>query len=162
DPRPRRPGGRHVRRPAHRHVRRRGGNGRGGRARHGGRRAPVIQVERRLEHPRWLSVAVPVASGAASLLILAPLLRLTRHDPIHIYRRVFDAAFVGSAAWTATFVSATPLMFTGLAAAVAFRMKLYNIGGEGQLYLGAIGAAGAAIWLGPGHPTAVTALAMCV
>jgi general nucleoside transport system permease protein len=122
----------------------------------------VIQVERRLEHPRWLSVAVPVASIAVSFLIIAAVLGITGHDPIHIYRRLFDAAFIGSSAWTATFISATPLMFTGLAAAVAFRMKLYNIGGEGQLYLGAIGAAGVAIWLGPGHPAAVTVLAMCV
>ena len=45
--------------------------------------------------------------------------------------------------------AATPLIFTGLAAAVAFRMQLFNIGAEGQLYIGAICAAGVAIWLGP-------------
>ena len=48
-------------------------------------------------------------------------------------------------------MSATPLLFTGLAAAVAFRMQLFNIGAEGQLYIGAICGAGAAIWLGPHH-----------
>ena len=64
---------------------------------------------------------------------------------------IFDAAFIGGAAWTDTLISATPLLFTGLAAAVAFRMQLYNIGAEGQLYIGAICGAGAAIWLGPHH-----------
>jgi simple sugar transport system permease protein len=46
---------------------------------------------------------------------------------------------------TETIISATPLIFTGLAAAVAFRMNLFNIGGEGQLYSGAI--TGAAVGL---------------
>jgi simple sugar transport system permease protein len=45
-------------------------------------------------------------------------------------------------------VSATPLLFTGLCAAVAFRMQLFNIGGEGQLYAGAILGAAAGIALG--------------
>ena len=122
----------------------------------------MIKIERRLEQPRWLTVAVPVASVGLSFLIMAAVLAATGHDPLHIYRRIFDAAFNGSAAWTATLISATPLLFTGLAAAVAFRMQLFNIGAEGQLYLGAVGAAGAAIWLGPHHATALTILAMCV
>jgi len=48
----------------------------------------------------------------------------------------------------ATFISATPLLFTGLCAAVAFRMQLFNIGGEGQLYAGAILGAAAGIAIG--------------
>jgi len=122
----------------------------------------MIKIERRLEQPRWLTFAVPVASVGVSFLVIAAVLGATGHDPIHTYRRLFDAAFVGSAAWTDTLVSATPLLFTGLAAAVAFRMQLFNIGAEGQLYLGAIGGAGIAIWLGPHHATALSILAMCV
>ena len=106
----------------------------------------MIRIERRLEQPLWLSVAVPFASVAFSFLVIAAVLAITGHDPITTYRRVFDSAFVGSQAWTYTLVSATPLLFTGLAAAVAFRMQLYNIGAEGQLYIGAICGAGAAIW----------------
>ena len=45
-------------------------------------------------------------------------------------------------AFTATLIAATPLLFTGLAAAVAFRMGVFNIGGEGQFIMGAIGAIG--------------------
>jgi general nucleoside transport system permease protein len=121
----------------------------------------MIRVERRLVQPRWLQVVVPIASLAVAFLIIAAVLGITGHDPLHTYRRLFDAAFVGSAAWTATLVSGTPLLFTGLAAAVAFRMQLFNIGAEGQLYLGAIGGAGAAIWLGPHHATVLAILAMC-
>jgi ABC-type uncharacterized transport system permease subunit len=121
----------------------------------------VIRVERRLEQPLWLSVAVPFASVGIAFLAMAAVLAATGHDPFTTYRRIFDAAFSGSAAWTATLMSATPLLFTGLAASVAFRMQLYNIGAEGQLYIGAICGAGAAIWLGPHHGIVFTILFMC-
>jgi simple sugar transport system permease protein len=114
-----------------------------------------------LEQPLWLSVAVPFASVGIAFLVMAAVLAATGHDPFTTYRRIFDAAFLGSAAWTATLQSATPLLFTGLAAAVAFRMQLYNIGAEGQLYIGAICGAGAAIWLGPHHGIVFTILFMC-
>ena len=121
----------------------------------------MIRIERRLEQPLWLSVAVPFASVAFSFLVIAAVLAITGHDPISTYRRLFDSAFVGSAAWTATLMSATPLLFTGLAASVAFRMRLWNIGAEGQLYIGAICGAGVAIWLGPHHALFLTILFMC-
>jgi ABC-type uncharacterized transport system permease subunit len=122
----------------------------------------VIAVERRLEQPRWLKFVVPFVSVVVAFLIMAAVLVITGHAPIKTYRRLFDAAFIGSAAWTDTVTLATPLIFTGLAAAVAFRMQLFNIGAEGQLYIGAICASGAAIWLGPGQTLTLTILAMCV
>jgi simple sugar transport system permease protein len=121
----------------------------------------VIRIERRLEQPAWLTVAVPFASVGVALLVSAAVLAITGHDPAETYHRLFDAAFIGSAAWTDTLVSATPLLFTGLAAAVAFRMQLYNIGAEGQLYIGAVCGAGAAIWLGPHHGIVLTIVFMC-
>ena len=75
------------------------------------------------------------------------MLVVTGHAPVSTFRRLFDAAFLADGALTNTFISSTPLAFTGLAAAVAFRMRLFNIGAEGQLYLGAIGAAGIALLL---------------
>ena len=122
----------------------------------------MIAVERRLRQPRWLTYAVPFVSVAVAFVVMAAVLLATGHDPLHTYRRLFDAAFHGSAAWTDTVTLATPLIFTGLAAAVAFRMQLFNIGAEGQLYIGAICATGVAIWLGPHHGLWMTILAMCV
>jgi ABC-type uncharacterized transport system permease subunit len=91
---------------------------------------------------------VPVASIVFAAGVMAIVLVLTHHAPGHTFRRMFDAAFVGRQNLDATFVSATPLLFTGLCAAVAFRMRLFNIGGEGQLYVGAITGAGAGIAIG--------------
>jgi ABC-type uncharacterized transport system permease subunit len=119
----------------------------------------VIGVERRLRQPRWLPVAVPIGSLGAAFVLSSIVLGATGHDPIHTFGRLFDAAFFARGALSATIVSATPLAFTGLAAAVAFRMQLFNIGGEGQLYLGAIGAAAAGIALG-GAPGPLAILAM--
>ena len=105
----------------------------------------MIRVERRLEQPRWLSLAVPIGSLIVAFVVMTGVLLVTGHDPATTFRRLFDSAFLGSAELNATFVSATPLLFTGLCAAVAFRMQLFNIGGEGQLYVGAIFAAAAAL-----------------
>ncbi len=108
----------------------------------------MIRIERRLTQPRWLSVAVPLGSLVVAFVVMALVLLVTGHAPGHTFSRLLSTGFGSKDAWNATFVAATPLVFTGLCAAVAFRMQLFNIGGEGQLYTGAILAAAAAIALG--------------
>jgi ABC-type uncharacterized transport system permease subunit len=119
-----------------------------------------MRIERRLEQPRWLSISVPVGSLVFAFAAMAVVLGATHHDPFHTYRRLFEAAFTAHGALSGTFTFATPLLFTGLAAAAAFRMNLFNIGGEGQFYLGAIGGIGAALWLGGGSKPALMAVAI--
>jgi ABC-type uncharacterized transport system permease subunit len=108
----------------------------------------VIRIERRLSQPGWLTVVVPVGSVVVAFGLMTVVLLVTHHPPGHTFARLFDSAFSGEASLNATFVSATPLLFTGLCAAVAFRMQLFNIGGEGQLYMGAIVGAAAGLVLG--------------
>src|SRR5262245_65389726 len=122
----------------------------------------MIRIERRLEQPRWLSVVVPVVSIAAAFVIATIVLVATHHPPLHTFRRLFEAAFIDKGALTETLVSATPLAFTGLCAAVAFRMNLFNIGGEGQLYAGAITGATVALLLGGGPSAGVVGGVMLV
>jgi ABC-type uncharacterized transport system permease subunit len=122
---------------------------------------PVIRIERRLLQPRWLKVVVPLGSLLFAFVATAVVLAATGHNPVHTYRRLIDAAFLGNGALSETITSATPLAFTGLAAAAAFRMNLFNIGGEGQLYFGAIFAAAAGIALG-GWPGPLVIAAMCI
>jgi simple sugar transport system permease protein len=122
-----------------------------------------ISVEQRLRRPWWLTVAVPVGSVVVAFLIAALVLLATGHDPISTYRQLFDAAFRQKGSIDQTLIVATPLAFTGLAAAAAFRMKLYNIGAEGQMYLGAIAATAAGLYLGGrGGPSAFVIAAMVV
>jgi general nucleoside transport system permease protein len=122
-----------------------------------------VRIERRLRQPRWLVVAVPAVSLTFGFFASGIVLLATGHDPLASYRELFDAAFLNTGALGNTLTSATPLAFTGLAAAVAFRMRLFNIGAEGQLYMGAITGAAAGLYFGgAGGPSAFAIAAMVV
>jgi general nucleoside transport system permease protein len=108
-----------------------------------------VTFERRLGRVSpWLHVAVPIVAGAVALVIVALVLVLSGNDPIDTYRQMVESAFTSKGAFSATLLASTPLLLTGLAAAFAFRMKAWNIGGEGQLYAGAIAAAGVGLSVG--------------
>ena len=118
-----------------------------------------MRIERRLETPRWLYVVVPVASVVVAVVLSGLLLLATQHNPVHTFYRLAERGFIGQDALTQTLISATPLLFTGLAASVAFRMRIWNIGGEGQLYLGAICSAWAGLALhGQSAPLLIVAM----
>jgi len=121
----------------------------------------MIRLERRLTTPRGIGVLVPLASFGAALLVGALVLTVTGHDALDTYQRILERGFTSDGALSGTLVAATPLLFTGLAAAVAFRMGVFNIGGEGQLILGAIAASGVAIAL-DGEPGWLVIAAMIV
>jgi simple sugar transport system permease protein len=107
-----------------------------------------VRIERRLNTPGWLKVAVPFASVFLAAIISGILLLATGHNPISTYHQMYSAAVTADGALSSTFVYATPMLFTGLCAAFAFRMRTYNIGGEGQLYMGAVGASATGLALG--------------
>lgn len=117
-------------------------------------RAPLtaripVRLERRLAAQRtWQAALVPIGSLALAFVIVGVLLAIVGNNPFSALSQVVHAAVTGRGSITATLASATPLLFTGLAAAVAFRMRIWNIGGEGQLYVGAVCAAWAGIAFG--------------
>ena len=121
----------------------------------------MISIERSLDAPRWQRVALPFMSLVLAAIISGLVLAASGHDPIATYRQIYAASFTSPGALTSTFVYATPLLFTGLCVAVAFRMRVWNIGGEGQLYMGAIGASGVGLLLG-GWPAPLLIVAMIV
>ena len=121
----------------------------------------MIRIERRLAQPKWLLVAVPVGSVVVAFGLMTIVLLITHHPPLHTFSRLLSSGFGSTQALNDTLISTTPLIFTGLCAAVAFRMQLFNIGGEGQLYAGAILGAAAGIALG-NHSGWVSVPAMIV
>src|SRR6187399_2168599 len=108
---------------------------------------PSVRIERRLRQPRWLTFVVPLGSLAAAVLVMSVVLLATGHSPVDTFRKIAETAFGSKTAINETLIAATPLLFTGLCAAVAFRMNLFNIGGEGQLFAGAITGATVALLL---------------
>lgn len=114
-----------------------------------------VRLEQRLTAPRAASVIVPVVSVFFALCIGAVFLFATGHSPLRTYAKLFDNGYTSFYGITDTLGLATPLICTGLAAAFAFRMNLYSIGQEGQMYLGMIGGAWAGIALADALPKVV-------
>ncbi len=109
-----------------------------------------------------LTLLVPLLSVLAALVLGAIFLALTGDNPFTVYKKMVDTAFGDSRGLSETLISATPLILTGLAAAVAFKMLVWNIGAEGQFVLGAIFSSGIAIALGSGTPTAIAIPAIVI
>ena len=119
---------------------------------------PEIHFERRLKPPRWLGLATPPIAVIVALAIGALVLWASGRDPVDIYQRMVRAAFTNPGAFSNTLVAATPLLLTGLAAAITFRMKVWNIGADGQLMIGAVLAAAAGTYFGGQSLAAVMTL----
>jgi simple sugar transport system permease protein len=75
-----------------------------------------------------------------ALVLGAVVIALVGGDPLASYAHIARAAFGNVGVFSDTLVTATPLIFVGLACSLAFRMKLWNIGAEGQFFMGALGA----------------------
>ena len=105
-----------------------------------------MRIETR-ENVSWLAkLAAPTIAAGAAMAVCAVLIFWTGASPAKAGGLLISGALGGKFALSETLTRATPLIFTGLAAALAFRAKLWNIGAEGQLYIGAC----MATWLGTG------------
>lgn len=100
----------------------------------------TIRLEPRQAAPLGLRLAVSLASGLVALLIVAIPVMAAGRNPFDAYVLMAQGAFGSMFALSETLNRATPLILTGLAAAIAFRARLWNIGAEGQLYMGALAA----------------------
>jgi ABC-type uncharacterized transport system permease subunit len=89
--------------------------------------------------PAWLvSVGAPVVGVLVGIFIGAVLIWITGADPLQAYSAMFKGAFGGQRQITATLLKTCPILLIGLGMTVAFRARVWNIGGEGQYYLGAL------------------------
>jgi ABC-type uncharacterized transport system permease subunit len=109
----------------------------------------MIRLEPRETSPLWLTLSAPIWAIIAALLLCGILIMWTGESVFEAYALLFKGAAGSRFALTETLTRATPMILTGLAAAVAFRAKLWNIGGEGQFYAGAL----MATWIGTGAIT---------
>jgi simple sugar transport system permease protein len=99
-----------------------------------------MRLEKRTTSSRLALVLAPIGAVAFTLLISA-LLVLWAGAPVgQTYSLLLQGGFGSVFAFSETLTRAIPLMLTGLAATVAFKSRLFNIGAEGQLYMGALAA----------------------
>lgn len=97
-----------------------------------------MRLEPREERPPAILILYPGLALLASVIVCAGLVMLSGASPLSVFGLMVKGAAGTTFAFLETLTRATPLIFTGLAAAVAFRAKLWNIGGEAQLYIGAV------------------------
>jgi ABC-type uncharacterized transport system permease subunit len=93
---------------------------------------------------RSVDALLPVFATLAALLVGAIMLLLLKVNPIEAYAALWDGAFGSPNAVAETLVKATPLLLVALGICIAFRGNVINIGGEGQMVIGAL----LATWIG--------------
>ncbi|SNS69597.1 ABC transporter permease [Antarctobacter heliothermus] len=98
--------------------------------------------------PAWAdAVLVPVISVLLAAAISALVILAIGENPVTAFQLMVDGALMKSSGWGYTLYYATNFTFTGLAVAVAFQAKMFNIGGEGQALIGGLGVALACLYV---------------
>ena len=99
-----------------------------------------MRLEKRPARSAAALVLAPTGAVAFTLVVSALLVLWAGAPVLRTYGLLFQGGFGSVFALSETLTRATPLVLTGLAATVAFKARLFNIGAEGQLYAGAIAA----------------------
>jgi simple sugar transport system permease protein len=91
--------------------------------------------------PHWIEIGVlPIINVLMALVVAGLILWTIGANPLDAIAILLEGAFGSGYGWGYTLYYATSFIFTGLAVAVAFHAGLFNIGGEGQAYIGGLGA----------------------
>ena len=96
------------------------------------------RIETRADIRTTVRITAFALSMAGAMLVCSILFRAAGTSPLAAFLSLLQGAFGTWRAASDMLVKATPLIFTGLASAVAFRARLWNIGAEGQVYAGAM------------------------
>lgn len=107
-----------------------------------------LVMEKRLAPSPLMRSLVPVVAAFAALVFCGIFFAVTGRDPFEVYYAMFSGALGSEYGISETIVKMIPLAMCGLGIAIAFRMQIWNIGAEGQFYMGAC----AASWLPLTYP----------
>ena len=124
-----------------------------------------FHIVKRENCPLWKKSCFYLAAVVLALALGAALLMALGVDPVAYYTRMFTMGTVGNKiaykVWINYLKEFVPLALTSVALSLAFKMRFWNIGGEGQFTLGAIAAAFVAFKAGPVLPNGATLVLMC-
>lgn len=124
-----------------------------------------FHIVKRDQCPLWKKCCFYVGAVVLALLLGAILLLSMGVNPIAYFSRMFTMGTVGNKIAYKVYINYlkdfVPLALVSVALSLAFKMRFWNIGGEGQFILGAIAAAFVAFKLGPLMPSGLTLLVMC-
>ncbi len=108
-------------------------------------------MEKREQLSNAKRILIPIGLVGLSLLFSAIFIAALGFDPLAVYAKMAKGAFGSLYGISESILQAIPMMICALGVAIAFRMNISNIGGEGQFTMGALAAAGVAIYC-PGIP----------
>ncbi|MBF0280682.1 MAG: ABC transporter permease [SAR324 cluster bacterium] len=107
-----------------------------------------LTLEKRLNFSTWTRIGISIAAVGIALIIGGIFLFAVGVNPLTAYGMVWNQVFMDYWGWQDLMVKMIPFLLTGIAVAVAAQMKIWNIGAEGQLYLGAVAATWTALQWG--------------
>ena len=111
----------------------------------------TYRLERRLELDARTSALTRVAGAIIAMLVVGLILMLTGRNPFSILMDALDAIFGSKRGMEGVALRAIPILMTALAVALSLRLKIWNIGSDGQFLMGAFAALGVGIHVdGPG------------
>jgi simple sugar transport system permease protein len=115
----------------------------------------MIRIVRKEDTIGWKAFLIRIASIVAALVLSGIVVAILGYDPFRTFGAMVSGSFGSSYGLLNTIVIAAPLAMTALAVSVAFSMKFWNIGAEGQIVMGAFAASAVAMNLPAGTPSIV-------
>jgi len=119
----------------------------------------MMKISKRAELPKKQEMFIRAAAVVFSLVCAGLVIMILGYNPVQVFREIVMGALGTELRIQQTIVKAIPLIMTSLGILVAFKMKFWNIGGEGQIMMGAFGASLVALF-GPAMPKPFMLLAM--
>jgi simple sugar transport system permease protein len=115
----------------------------------------MIRVAKRAELPKQKEWAIRAVAVIFSVVFAGVVIAAFGVDPLKVYTQIANGAAGSQMRLTQTVLKAIPLVITSMGVLVAFKMKFWNIGAEGQIMMGATGAAFIALNCPPGLPAPI-------
>ena len=124
---------------------------------------PLIHLTKRGAVPVGKAMIIRAAAVVIALIVCAVITGLTTGiNPIEVYSSIIAGAFGSARKTWITLQDVSILLIISLSLTIAFRMRFWNIGGEGQVLMGGLGAAACMICLGDKLPNAVVMICMLI
>lgn len=100
----------------------------------------MFNMTKRTECSKWQASLIRMTAILLALLTASLFLIFMGYQPIDIYKSMLDGAFGSEYRFKETIIKAIPLVITSVGIGLAFKMKFWNIGAEGQIIMGAFAA----------------------
>lgn len=100
----------------------------------------MLRITKRVECSKWEATMVRGAGIITALILAAIFLSFMNYNPLEVYGAMIKGAFGSAYRLKETIIKTIPLALTSVGIGLAFKMKFWNIGAEGQIIMGAFGA----------------------